>query len=76
MRIVVDVMGGDHGPEVIIDGARLALQSNARITELFLVGREDEIAAGSGRSLDRIDSLAERELAAERRSVGPRDYSN
>ncbi len=25
MRIVVDVMGGDHGPEMIIAGARLAL---------------------------------------------------
>ena len=49
MRIVVDVMGGDHGPEVIIDGARLALQSNDRITELFLVGREDEIAAAMTR---------------------------
>jgi glycerol-3-phosphate acyltransferase PlsX len=43
MRIVVDVMGGDHGPEVIIDGARLALASNAAITELYLVGRENEI---------------------------------
>jgi len=43
MRIVVDVMGGDHGPKVIIDGARLALQSNDKISELLLVGREDEI---------------------------------
>jgi len=43
MRIVVDVMGGDHGPEVIILGAKLALQSNPGITELFLVGREEEI---------------------------------
>jgi glycerol-3-phosphate acyltransferase PlsX len=45
MRIVVDVMGGDHGPQVIIEGARMALQSNAAITELYLVGREDEIKA-------------------------------
>jgi glycerol-3-phosphate acyltransferase PlsX len=49
MRIVVDVMGGDHGPEVIIDGARLALASNAAITELFLVGRENEIQAAMTR---------------------------
>jgi glycerol-3-phosphate acyltransferase PlsX len=49
MRIVVDVMGGDHGPEVIIGGARLALQSNPAITELFLVGREDEIQAAMSR---------------------------
>jgi glycerol-3-phosphate acyltransferase PlsX len=43
MRIVVDVMGGDHGPEVVILGAKLALQADATITDLFLVGREEEI---------------------------------
>ena len=43
MRIVVDVMGGDHGPGVIIDGVRLALESGARITELYLVGDEGQI---------------------------------
>lgn len=45
MRIVVDVMGGDHGPEVLIEGVRLALEDNSKISELFLVGREDEIHA-------------------------------
>src|SRR5262249_12228078 len=45
MRIVVDVMGGDHGPEVLIDGVRLAMESNAHITDLFLVGRQDDIHA-------------------------------
>jgi len=49
MRIVVDVMGGDHGPEVIIEGAKLALESNASITELFLVGRESEIVPALAR---------------------------
>jgi len=49
MRMVVDVMGGDHGPAVIIDGARLALESHPSISELFLVGREDEIKAAMGR---------------------------
>jgi len=49
MRIVVDVMGGDHGPEVIIDGARLALANNAAISELYFVGREDEINAAMSR---------------------------
>lgn len=39
-------MGGDHGPGVVIDGARLALHSHPSITELFLVGREQEIEAG------------------------------
>jgi len=45
MRIVVDVMGGDHGPGVIIDGVRLALQANAQITELHLVGDQDQITS-------------------------------
>ena len=31
MRMVVDVMGGDHGPGVVIEGARLALQSHPSI---------------------------------------------
>jgi glycerol-3-phosphate acyltransferase PlsX len=44
MRIVVDVMGGDHGPQVIIEGVRLALLADPAITQLFLVGREDEIS--------------------------------
>ena len=45
MRIAVDVMGGDHGSKVVIDGVKLALEANAKITELFLVGREEEITA-------------------------------
>jgi glycerol-3-phosphate acyltransferase PlsX len=50
MRIVVDVMGGDHGAETIIEGARLALQSSASITQLFLVGRPEEIQAALQRT--------------------------
>jgi len=50
MRIVVDVMGGDHGPGVVVEGAKMALASNASITELFLVGREDEIKQAAARS--------------------------
>ncbi|MBA4146689.1 MAG: phosphate acyltransferase PlsX [Verrucomicrobia bacterium] len=46
MRIAVDVMGGDHGPGVVIDGVKIALENDAKITELFLVGKEDEIHAG------------------------------
>ncbi len=45
MRIAVDVMGGDHGCGVIIDGVKLALASNAKISELFLVGQQEEIQA-------------------------------
>src|SRR5262249_34198985 len=43
MRIVVDVMGGDHGPGVVIEGAKQALLSNNAISELYLVGQADQI---------------------------------
>jgi len=43
MRIAVDVMGGDQGCGVVIDGVRLALQANAAISELYLVGDQAEI---------------------------------
>src|SRR5437763_2848058 len=43
MRIVVDVMGGDQGCVVVVDGVRLALQANPAITELYLVGNQAEI---------------------------------
>src|SRR4051812_29008238 len=45
MRIVVDVMGGDHGCEVVIQGAKLALEANSKITVLYLVGQEKLIRA-------------------------------
>ncbi len=43
MRIVVDVMGGDRGPEAVVHGARLALKEFPDISELYLVGNEAEI---------------------------------
>jgi glycerol-3-phosphate acyltransferase PlsX len=43
MRIVVDVMGGDHGCEVVIGGVKDALEADASITSLHLVGNEPEI---------------------------------
>jgi glycerol-3-phosphate acyltransferase PlsX len=45
MRIAVDVMGGDHGCGVVIEGAIRALQADKRITTLFLVGQKAEIHA-------------------------------
>jgi phosphate acyltransferase len=36
-------MGGDHGCEVIVAGAKRALQANANIHGMFLVGLQDEI---------------------------------
>ena len=45
MRIAVDVMGGDHGCGVVIAGAKLALQTNKKISQLLLVGNQTEIGA-------------------------------
>lgn len=45
MRIAVDVMGGDHGCGVVIEGAKRALQANKQIAALFLVGDKAEIHA-------------------------------
>lgn len=43
MRIAVDVMGGDHGCGVVITGVKLALEADARISSVLLVGQEDKI---------------------------------
>jgi len=43
MRIVVDVMGGDHGPGVVIEGVRDALAAYSEVKQLFLVGQQAEI---------------------------------
>jgi phosphate acyltransferase len=45
MRIAVDVMGGDHGCGVVIEGARRALQADKNITALYLVGDQEQIRA-------------------------------
>jgi phosphate acyltransferase len=45
MRIAVDVMGGDHGCGVVIEGARLALENNKKISALYLVGDQTAIHA-------------------------------
>jgi glycerol-3-phosphate acyltransferase PlsX len=43
MRIAVDVMGGDHGCGVVIEGAIRAVEAERRISTLFLVGDKEEI---------------------------------
>jgi phosphate acyltransferase len=45
MRIAVDVMGGDHGCGVVIEGAIRAVQADNRISALYLVGQRSEIHA-------------------------------
>jgi glycerol-3-phosphate acyltransferase PlsX len=43
MRIAVDVMSGDHGCSVVIEGVKQALESDRSIAALFLVGNEADI---------------------------------
>ncbi|MBM4460850.1 MAG: phosphate acyltransferase PlsX [Chloroflexi bacterium] len=43
MKIVVDAMGGDHAPAVVVAGAVAA--ARARGTQIILVGRETEVRA-------------------------------
>ncbi len=50
MRIALDVMSGDQGCAVVVDGARMALQSNKRISELLLVGDQKQIEAAMVRN--------------------------
>src|SRR5215468_9465345 len=45
MRIAVDVMGGDHGCGVVIEGARRALEAHKQISALYLVGDKAAIHA-------------------------------
>jgi glycerol-3-phosphate acyltransferase PlsX len=45
MRIAVDVMGGDHGCGVVIEGVKRALETEKGITCLYLVGDESGIRA-------------------------------
>lgn len=43
MRLAVDVMGGDHGPEELLQGVKLGLAAEPSIRTLFVVGREEEL---------------------------------
>jgi len=45
MRIAVDVMGGDHGCGVVIEGVKRALEADANISVIYVVGNEQEILA-------------------------------
>jgi len=43
MKIAIDAMGGDYAPQVVIEGAKLALKEYERIETLFLVGNESKL---------------------------------
>jgi glycerol-3-phosphate acyltransferase PlsX len=38
MRLAVDVMGGDHGPEELLHGVKLGLEAEPGIEKVFVVG--------------------------------------
>lgn len=63
MRLALDVMGGDHGPGVVVAGALSALESTPAIRELILVGNEKEMLAARpdlvGRDRVRLLSASE-----------------
>lgn len=48
VRIALDVMSGDHGPEVAVEAARLALAENSDL-QLTLVGQAEVIDAAGAR---------------------------
>ncbi|MGZ5544484.1 MAG: phosphate acyltransferase PlsX [Limisphaerales bacterium] len=58
MQIAVDCMGGDHGPEVVVKGVKMALDRYSAIERLYLVGKEDEVRHWMGKANLR-DSRAE-----------------
>jgi glycerol-3-phosphate acyltransferase PlsX len=43
MRLAVDVMGGDHGCGVVIDGLKRAFEADLEISAVLLVGNERDI---------------------------------
>lgn len=48
MRIVVDVMGGDHGPQTVVHGVKLALESIDQLSKVYLVGNNEDISRSLG----------------------------
>lgn len=55
VRIVVDVMGGDEGPEVVLDGIAAALEADPALTVLA-AGPEDVVGPFCGRH-ERAEAL-------------------
>lgn len=43
MKIVVDGMGGDHAPKIVVEGAKLALAQYPAISTIILTGDESRI---------------------------------
>jgi glycerol-3-phosphate acyltransferase PlsX len=50
MRIAIDVMGGDHGCQVVVDGIKLALQEYPALKEVHVVGDQKSIEGALARA--------------------------
>jgi glycerol-3-phosphate acyltransferase PlsX len=50
MRIAVDVMSGDHGCSVVIEGVKQALEADKSIATIYLVGNQAEINSARDRA--------------------------
>ena len=50
MRLAVDVMGGDHGCRVVIEGLKQAISTDAEISAALLVGNQQDIEAELARA--------------------------
>jgi glycerol-3-phosphate acyltransferase PlsX len=50
MRIAVDVMSGDHGCSVVIEGVKQALEADKSIATIYLVGNQAEINSARERA--------------------------
>jgi glycerol-3-phosphate acyltransferase PlsX len=50
MRLAVDVMGGDHGCGVVVEGVKRALGSDLGISSVFLVGNEAEVHSATAKA--------------------------
>lgn len=61
MRIAVDVMGGDHAPQPLVEGALQALKRFDDI-ELLLIGQQEKIKKYVKRSLTKIEIIHANEI--------------
>ncbi len=61
MRIAVDVMGGDHAPQALVEGALQALKRFDDI-ELLLIGQQEKIKKYVKRSLTKIEIIHASEI--------------
>ena len=50
MRIAVDVMSGDHGCSVVIEGVKQALEADKSIATIYLVGNQADINSARERA--------------------------